>query len=134
MRTCCTSPLVKPNHAVLSFSPLACICSGIDYFWGNANRLMKPLGLIAAAGIGAGLIFLGAENIRGKSAWKNFKKEWEAKGEVFDYKQIIPKPIPSEKNFAHIPLLKPLHEHNWNKDLTKFKPVDQKNMIGHWAC
>ena len=70
---------------------------------------MKTLGIIAAAGIGIGLTFLGFENTRGKAAWENFKKEWEANGEVFDYKQIIPKPIPSEENFAHIPLLKPLH-------------------------
>ena len=40
-------------------------------------------------------------NARGKAAWDNFKKEWEAKGEVFDYKQVIPKPVPTEKNFAH---------------------------------
>ena len=87
---------------------------------------MKGFGIIAATGIGVGLIFFGVEYIRGKAAWENFKKEWEAKGEVFDYKQIVPKPIPSGENFAHIPLLKPLLEHNWNKDLTKFQPVDQK--------
>ena len=85
---------------------------------------MKTLGIITAAGIG--IIFFGVENIRGKSAWENFKKEWEAKGEVFDYKQNIPKPIPAEKNFAHIPLLKQLHENKWNKDLTESTPIDQK--------
>ena len=92
---------------------------------------MKTLGIIAAAGIGIGLTFLGFENARGKAAWENFKKEWEAKGEVFDYKEIIPKPIPSAKNFAHIPLLKPLHEYKWNKDLSESTPIDQKNSIRH---
>ena len=58
------------------------------------------LGLTGLAGL-AVLIYAG-EALRGKSARGNFKKEWEAKGEVFDYKQIVPKPIPSEKNFrAH---------------------------------
>ena len=76
-----------------------------------------------------GLILMSScaqSNARGKAAWDDFKKEWEAKGEVFDYKQIIPKPIPSAKNFAHIPLLKPLHEHKWNKDLSESTPIDQK--------
>ncbi|MDC0219392.1 hypothetical protein OAL58_05335 [Verrucomicrobia bacterium] len=76
--------------------------------------------------VGLAVLIYTGEALRGKSAWENFKKEWEAKGEMFDYKQIIPKPIPSEKNFAHIPLLKPLHEHKWNKDLTESTPIDQK--------
>ena len=87
---------------------------------------MKTLGLIAATGIVVVLIFFGVENIRGKRAWENFKKEWEAKGEVFDYKQIVPKTVPSEKNFAHIPLLKPLHDYKWNEDLMGATPIDQK--------
>ncbi|MCH2378880.1 MAG: hypothetical protein MK236_05605, partial [Pedosphaera sp.] len=87
---------------------------------------LKKFGIFCVAILGLILMFYGAENLRGKSAWENFKKEWEAKGEVFDYKHIIPKPIPSEKNFAHIPLLKPLHEYKWNKDLTESTPIDQK--------
>ncbi len=87
---------------------------------------MKPLGFIAAIGIVIGLIFFWVENIRGKVSWENFKKKWEAKGEVFGYKQIVPKSIPSDKNFAHIPLLKPLHEYKWNKNLSDANPIDQK--------
>ena len=87
---------------------------------------LNKFGIFCVAILGLILMFYGAENLRGKSAWENFKKEWEAKGEVFDYKHIIPKPIPSEKNFAHIPLLKPLHEYKWNKDLTESTPIDQK--------
>ena len=41
-------------------------------------------------------IWWGLENIRGKRAWEDFKKEWEAKGEVFDFKTVIPKLVPSE--------------------------------------
>jgi hypothetical protein len=65
-------------------------------------------------------------NAQGKAAWDDFKKEWEAKGEVFDYKQVIPKPIPSEKNFAHIPMLKPLHEYKKKEDQTGVTPINPK--------
>ncbi|MEE2706064.1 MAG: hypothetical protein VX988_03380 [Planctomycetota bacterium] len=71
-----------------------------------------------------GILIHVVEDYRGEQAWENFKQEWEAKGEVFDYKQVIPKPVPTEKNFAHIPLLKPLLEHNWNDALTEATPRD----------
>ena len=85
------------------------------------------LGVFFVGMIGLIILIYCAEDLRGRAAWKNFKKEWEAKGEVFDYKQIVPKEIPSEKNFAHIPLLKPLYQHQWSEDLTEATPVDQKS-------
>ena len=93
----------------------------------------KKFGIFCIGLLGLFLMFYAGENLRGKSAWENFKKEWEAKGEVFDYKQVVPKPVPSERNFAHIPLLKPLHEYKWNKDLTESTPIDQKKSIRHKA-
>ena len=90
------------------------------------NKLKKFVGPCAAI---FGLILMSScalPNARGKAAWDGFKKEWEAKGEVFDYKQVIPKPIPSEKNFAHIPLLKPLHEYKRKKDQAGTTPIDPK--------
>ena len=87
---------------------------------------LKKFGIFCVGIIGLIILIYSIEDLRGRAAWKSFKKKWGAKGEVFDYKQIVPKPIPSGENFAHIPLLKPLLEHNWNKGLTKFKPVDQK--------
>ena len=64
------------------------------------------------------------ENIRGKWAWLAFREEWEARGETFDYRLRIPAPIPSEKNFAHTPLLKPLFESEYDEDFRTFTPVD----------
>ena len=87
---------------------------------------MKTFGITTVAVLGLFLLSSCGHVARGKNDWEEFKREWEAKGEVFDYKQIIPKPIPSEKNFAHIPLLKPLHEHKWNKNLSEADPIDQK--------
>ena len=87
---------------------------------------LKIFGIFCVGLLGLFLMFYAGENLRGKSSWKSFKKEWEAKGEVFDYKQIVPKAVPSEKNFAHIPLLKPLHDYKWNADLMEATPIDQK--------
>ena len=88
---------------------------------------LKKFGIFCVGIIGLIILIYSIEDLRGRAAWKSFKKEWEAKGEVFDYKQIIPKAVPSEKNFANIPLLKPLHQYKWNKDLTEAKPIDQKS-------
>ncbi len=61
-----------------------------------------------------------------EKTWTVFQKEWEARGEKFDYREFVPAPIPSEKNFAHTPLLKPLLEEKWNSELTESKPTDPK--------
>ena len=65
-----------------------------------------------------------AENFRGQWAWNAFQEEWEARGEKFDYRQWIPTPIPSEKNFAHSPLLKPLFETEYDEDFGTFTPAE----------
>ena len=80
---------------------------------------MRIIGIILAGGLGFGLMFYAGENLRGKAAWDNFRKEWEAKGEVFEYQKIIPPEVPTDKNFAHTPLLKPLLEHQWAPDFSE---------------
>lgn len=47
------------------------------------------------------------ENWRGRHAWQEHRREWEAKGEAFDVAALTPPPVPDEKNFALTPLLKP---------------------------
>jgi len=56
--------------------------------------------------------------------WDAFRKHWQAKGEVFDYSAHIPAAVPSEKNFAHTPLLKPLLEYDWNDDMSEAEPAN----------
>lgn len=83
---------------------------------------MSPLKMITIFGIttmGMAMAFFAGENLRGEAAWKDFKKEWEAKGTTFDYLKSVPPTVPSEKNFAHTPLLKPLLEHQWNATSTE---------------
>jgi hypothetical protein len=48
------------------------------------------------------------ENWRGRRAWQAHQRECEAKGEKFSLAELIPPPIPEEKNFAMMPLLKPV--------------------------
>jgi hypothetical protein len=58
------------------------------------------------------LLAAGFENWRGRRAWQKFRAEWEAKGEQFDIKAFIPKPVPPEQNFAMTPLLAPLLDYH----------------------
>ena len=74
------------------------------------RKLKIPL-LLTAALAGIWILATVVENIRGKAAWDAFRTEWEARGEVFDYRALVPEPIPSEKNFAHTPLLKPHNDY-----------------------
>jgi hypothetical protein len=50
------------------------------------------------------------ENWRGKHAWDQHRREWEAKGEKFIIAELAPPPVPDEKNFALTPLLRPAME------------------------
>ncbi|MFP6872433.1 MAG: hypothetical protein VCA55_02900 [Verrucomicrobiales bacterium] len=65
-----------------------------------------------------------AEPVTTGQTWDEFRRQWQAKGEVFDYGARIPAPVPTEKNFAHAPLLKPLHAYNWNDEMTEAEPSD----------
>lgn len=44
------------------------------------------------------------EDWRGKSEWENFKGQWEAKGENFDWDSVVPQPVPDDENFAMSPV------------------------------
>ena len=50
-------------------------------------------------------LFYAEENWRGKHAWKKFKAEWEANGEILDFVGIIPPPVPDDQNFATTPII-----------------------------
>ena len=52
------------------------------------------------------------ENWRGKRAWENYRREWEAKGEKFDLQAFIPPPVPDDQNFAMTPFLAPVTDFN----------------------
>lgn len=77
-----------------------------------AVRLLRK-GLFVLACLATLIAFLYVEeNWRGKRAWENYKREWEAKGEKFDLASYEPPPVPDEENFAMTPFLAPLFDLN----------------------
>jgi hypothetical protein len=77
-----------------------------------AVRLLRK-GLFVVACLATVIAFLYVEeNWRGKRAWENYKREWEAKGEKFDLASFVPPPVPDEENFAMTPFLAPLFDLN----------------------
>ena len=44
------------------------------------------------------------EDWRGWHAWNQFKHQWEAKGEKFDWQSVVPPPVPDDQNFAFSPV------------------------------
>ena len=49
-------------------------------------------------------LFYAEEDWRGKHDWEKFKRQWEAKGEKFDFKDFVPPPVPDDQNFAFSPV------------------------------
>jgi hypothetical protein len=56
------------------------------------------------------LYFYVEENWRIKRAWDNYRREWETKGERFDFASFVPKPVPDEQNFALTPIVATSYE------------------------
>ncbi|MCS7338733.1 MAG: hypothetical protein NZ739_10945 [Verrucomicrobiae bacterium] len=59
------------------------------------------------------MMLLTIENARGRVAWELFRRNWEAKGERFDWASFLPEPVPPEQNFAMTPLLAPLFDYEY---------------------
>ena len=49
-------------------------------------------------------VFYTEEDWRGKRAWENYKHEWEAKGEKFDWQSFVPPSVPDDQNFFTAPI------------------------------
>jgi len=49
-------------------------------------------------------LFVAVENWRGKHAWDVYQREREAQGDSFDWKSVVPPPVPDAENFAMMPL------------------------------
>jgi hypothetical protein len=76
------------------------------FSWRNIKR-----GLIGFAFLSLIVaLFYTEENWRGKRALENYKHEWEAKGEKFDFSSFVPAPVPDEQNFALTPIVATTYE------------------------
>ena len=71
------------------------------FHWRNFKKFL--FGLVCFATLIA--LFYAEEDWRGWHAWNQFKSQWEAKGEKFDFKDFIPSPVPDDQNFALTPIV-----------------------------
>jgi hypothetical protein len=55
-------------------------------------------------------LFYLEEDWRGQHAWNAYAKQMTERGEVFDYKDVVPPPVPDDQNFAMTPFLAPLFD------------------------
>ncbi len=62
------------------------------------TRLLRHKLLIAASLATLVALFYAVENWRGRNAWNNFRREWEARGVEFELDKIVPPPIPAAEN------------------------------------
>jgi len=67
----------------------------------KVQRTLVVCGILALV---AALFYL-ATDLRGSSTWGKYIREWEAKGEKFDFASFIPKPVPDDQNFALTPVV-----------------------------
>jgi hypothetical protein len=70
------------------------------FCWRNLKRSLFVLACFATLIA----LFYAEEDWRGKHDWEKFKREWEAKGERFDWQSIVPPPVPDDQNFAFSPV------------------------------
>jgi hypothetical protein len=73
--------------------------------WFVRSRWRRRTLYVLAGLIALVVLFYAEEDFRGKQAWENYRREWEAKGERFDLAGFIPAPIPDESNFARAPIV-----------------------------
>lgn len=69
--------------------------------WRNFKKCL--FGLACLATLIA--LFYAEEDWRGWHAWNQFKHQWEAKGEKFDFKDFVPPSVPDDQNFALTPIV-----------------------------
>jgi len=67
-------------------------------------------------------LFYAEENWRGWHAWNQFKHEWEAKGEKFNFTDFVPPPVPDDQNFAFAPVVASSYAMMLDKSGHEIKP------------
>ena len=86
---------------------------------GKGWRIMRRIliGLAVFATLIA--IFYAEEDWRGKRAWEQCKREFEAKGMVLDWNAYIPPPVPDDQNFFKAPKMQEWFVGRGGSDLSK---------------
>ncbi len=86
--------------------------------WRNVRRLLIGIGCFAALIA----LFYVEEDLRGKWAWEKFKREWEAKGEKFDFASLVPPTVPDDQNFALTPIVVSCYSYALDRNGHEIKP------------
>ena len=73
--------------------------------WRILRRILIALAVLATLIA----ILYAEEDWRGKRAWENYKREWEAKGEKFDWQAFVPPAVPDDQNFFTAPIFTNMH-------------------------
>jgi hypothetical protein len=68
------------------------------------SRLLQRRFLVLGGLVTLVALFYAVEDWRGRRAWQNYKRTWEAKGERFDLASFVPPPVPNDQNFFETPL------------------------------
>jgi hypothetical protein len=71
-------------------------------------------------------LFYAEEDWRGKYDWEKYKRQEEAKGEKFDFKDFIPPPGPDDQNFALTPVVASCYDFILTRDGKRI-PNEQQN-------
>ena len=93
--------------ALLASAVMATIVLGVWRFarwllrWRNFKRFLFGVACFMTL---VALLYV-EEDWRAKHAWEKFKREWEAKGEKFEYASVVPPPVPDDENFALTPIV-----------------------------
>ena len=95
------NPNEKPNDTGKTASP--------------GNRAVRRMLIGLAWLVTLVALFYGEEDWRGWHAWNQYRQQLEAAGEQLDYKTLIPKPVPDDRNFAAAPLVE-----SWFIDRTNY--------------
>jgi len=68
--------------------------------WRIVRRILIALAIVVTLIA----VFYAEEDWRGKHAWENYKHEWEANGEKFDWQAFVPPSVPDDQNFFTAPI------------------------------
>jgi hypothetical protein len=113
--------------AMLLLSPVSKLLRRV-LRWLLSWRTIKR-GLIGLAGLFIFVVlFYAEENWRGRHAWEKFKREWEAKGERFDFASFVPPPVPDDQNFALTPIVASCYSRVLDRQGHRIKP-ENTNLV-----
>jgi hypothetical protein len=68
------------------------------------------------------ILFYAEEDWRCKHAWDQYRREWEAKGEQFDFASFIPPAVPDDQNFAFTPIVASCYGRYLDKNGHRLQP------------